>query len=148
RTWIKDCGYISPNQKKLTTIQQTLLHAAQDRRPSVAWKNVVMKRYRDDLFLLAIHSETEDSINTRTFYEWDFKKSLNLPGIGKLHAIATKGEGLAFDIKHISVRFRQGGEIANLSKQSSRTLKNLFQEWKVLPWERNRIPLLFVEDKL
>ena len=44
----------------------------------------------------------------------------------------------------LSVRTRQGGERLRLAaKRPSRTLKNLFQEAGIPPWERDRLPLLY-----
>jgi tRNA(Ile)-lysidine synthase len=52
------------------------------------------------------------------------------------------------DIQHVRVRFRQGGEWLDLAKRGRHTLKNLLQEWQVLPWERDRIPLIYVGERL
>ncbi|KTD44726.1 tRNA lysidine(34) synthetase TilS [Legionella parisiensis] len=47
----------------------------------------------------------------------------------------------------IFVQFRQGGEEFFLHGQTKR-LKKLFQEWGVPPWLRERIPLIYFNDKL
>lgn len=47
----------------------------------------------------------------------------------------------------IFVRFRQGGEEFFLNGQTKR-LKKLFQEWGVPPWLRERVPLIYFNDKL
>ena len=53
------------------------------------------------------------------------------------------------DIKNLTVRFRQGGERCYFQeRQCHLSLKNLLQEWKVPPWERDRLPLLYVADVL
>jgi len=47
------------------------------------------------------------------------------------------------------VRFRQGGEVIRPAGRSQHhALKKLFQEAGVPPWERDRIPLLYLEGKL
>ena len=44
----------------------------------------------------------------------------------------------------MQVRLRSGGERLQLDpRRPRRTLKNLFQEAGVPPWERERLPLLF-----
>jgi tRNA(Ile)-lysidine synthase len=50
-------------------------------------------------------------------------------------------------IRQVAVGFRQGGEVMLLAGRGRRTLKNLFREWRIPPWERDRLPLLFVEEK-
>ena len=63
--------------------------------------------------------------------------------------VLTLGNGLRTDLTDITIRFRQGGEVCRLpNRDCSHSLKKLFWEWKVLPWERERIPLIFVADKL
>jgi tRNA(Ile)-lysidine synthase len=47
------------------------------------------------------------------------------------------------------VRLRSGGERLQLdARRPRRTLKNLFQEAGIPPWERGRLPLLFSGDEL
>ena len=47
------------------------------------------------------------------------------------------------------MRLRSGGErLQPDPKRPRRTLKNLFQEAGVPPWERERLPLLFCGDEL
>jgi len=49
----------------------------------------------------------------------------------------------------VEVRYRQGGEyIQPYGKSHKCELKKLFQEKGILPWQRNRIPLIYIEDKL
>ena len=45
------------------------------------------------------------------------------------------------------MRFRTGGEVLKLHGQTKR-LKALFQTWGVPPWERDKIPLIFVDNTL
>ena len=71
-----------------------------------------------------------------------------LPCIGMLKTCPVKGAGLRSDITNVSVRFRQGGEMLDLPARGRHTLKNLFQEWNVLPWERDSMPLIFAGETL
>ena len=53
------------------------------------------------------------------------------------------------EISSLSVRFRVGGEIIKpRGRGCSKDLKTLFQEAGVLPWRRNRIPLIYHNDQL
>lgn len=47
----------------------------------------------------------------------------------------------------ITVKFRQGGERFILRGQT-KELKKLFQEWKVPIWQRERIPLIYINNEL
>jgi tRNA(Ile)-lysidine synthase len=45
--------------------------------------------------------------------------------------------------------FRQGGESIQLVGHAHhKSLKHLYQEWAIPPWERMHVPLLFVGDEL
>lgn len=134
RTWLINQGYLVPDTAKLRTIQTTVLNAKPDRFPRAVWQKAEIRRYRDDLYVMACLPE----LHVQSTYEWDLSKPLALPGIGTL--IASK-----FQSQFASLRFRQGGEMLSFPNRRSHTLKNLFQEWGVPPWERNRIPLIFVD---
>lgn len=144
RSWIQQLEHPIPDARKIESIINNVLTAAWDRLPCISWKETELRRYRDDLYLMVPLSEHD----TQKRYSWDLIKPLALSGIGVLHSSSIYGRGLRADIKQVSVRFRQGGEIAALPERGCHTLKNLLQEWDVLPWERNRIPLIFVEKKL
>jgi len=50
---------------------------------------------------------------------------------------------------HIQVRFRQGGELLRpAGRREHHSLKHLFQEAGVPPWERARVPLIYRDDAL
>ena len=55
------------------------------------------------------------------------------------------------DIKDakIIIRYRHGGEkIYSNSLKQSKSIKQLFQEHNVLPWLRNKVPLIYINEKL
>ncbi|HHF7367018.1 TPA: tRNA lysidine(34) synthetase TilS [Legionella bozemanae] len=81
--------------------------------------------------------------------EWSaFPLPLVIPdaSINLLAKKAKQGLVIPADAK-VFVRFRQGGEEFSLHGQTKR-LKKLFQEWGVPPWLRERIPLIYFNDKL
>jgi tRNA(Ile)-lysidine synthase len=85
--------------------------------------------------------------------QWDGRRELLLPaGLGVLRARAALGEGIAarhFARQDATVRGRTGGErMRPAQDRPRRTLKNLLQETAVPPWERERMPLLFIGDAL
>lgn len=144
RIWLQQLGMPLPDRQKLMAIQTTVLEAAPDRFPRVAWQDVEVRRYRDDLYALKampVHDAAQ-------VVAWAVDDVLTLPGVGELRMVAQQGAGLRADIKQITVRFRAGGEQAQVEKRGRLYLKNLWQEWQVPTWERARIPLLYVEGEL
>lgn len=61
------------------------------------------------------------------------------------------GQGLGIDrakLQQVLVKYRQGGEELQLPGRPNKSLKKLFQEYKLAPWLRARVPLLYVGDTL
>jgi tRNA(Ile)-lysidine synthase len=81
---------------------------------------------------------------------WNGERSLPLPALGgELRFRRARGKGIALAHQPLDVRLRSGGERLQLdARRPRRTLKNLFQEAGIPPWERGRLPLLFSGDEL
>jgi tRNA(Ile)-lysidine synthase len=82
---------------------------------------------------------------------WNGERRLELPALGgELRFRRARGQGI--DERHakgLTVRLRAGGErLQPDARRPRRTLKNLFQEAGVPPWERERLPLLCRGDEL
>lgn len=52
RVWIEQQGYTLPDTNKIHSIQKSVLSAARDRNPCVAWRGAEVRRYLDDLFII------------------------------------------------------------------------------------------------
>lgn len=144
RTWIHHLGYSLPDAKKLEAILSTVLTAGCDRMPCVNWRLAEVRRYRDDLYMMACLPSHDATLSV----EWNLNQPTMQIGNSVLRASLVQGRGLRADIQHVQLRFRQGGEVAEMAGRGHHTLKNLFQEWDVPPWERDRIPLVYVKEKL
>ena len=75
---------------------------------------------------------------------WKGERKLAIPELGgELRFRRARGKGIAASARPLSVRLRAGGErLQPDPRRPRRTLKNLFQEAGVPPWERDRLPLL------
>ena len=145
RAWMAELGIPLPDAKKMDAICRSVLLAANDRMPCIKWgRNIELRRFRDDLYLLRSSAVTARNDT----YVWNPRQTLDLPGIGLLAARRAKGQGLMLGDATISVRFRKEGEIVSIAGRGRLSLKNLFQEWQIPPWERYNVPLLFVGDRL
>lgn len=144
RSWINRFHFPLPNTKKMQTILDTVLLAAWDKTPCVQWGSIILRRHRDDLYLLS-DSPAFDASRT---YTWNFSDTLSVCGWGKLFVRPVMGRGFSSVISEVTVRYRQGGEKIDIPLRGRRTLKNLFQEWQLPPWERDRVPLIYVGNEL
>jgi tRNA(Ile)-lysidine synthase len=65
--------------------------------------------------------------------------------------LAEETVGLGFSKKlvdKVQIRFRQGGETFIMSGRPRKSLKKIFQEARIEPWLRPRIPLIYCKDEL
>lgn len=148
RHWLHMSGFPLPDHRHLQRIYDEVLIAAPDSNPLVSWGGVEVRRYRDGLYVMAALPPAPSGL-----FSWDISAPLELPGAaGSLTASRGEGTGLAVERlagHRIEVGFRAGGERCRPSGRHERhELKKLLQEQGVPPWERERLPLLFVDGEL
>jgi tRNA(Ile)-lysidine synthase len=84
---------------------------------------------------------------------WTGADTLNWPALNATFTLSpVKGQGIGLaklQRAPLSWRYRQGGEsLRPFVNSATRTLKNLLQEQRVLPWLRDRLPLLYCGEAL
>ncbi len=148
RHWLQVAGYPLPDSRHLQCLSDEVLPAKPDGMPLVEWGGAQVRRYRDDLYVMAPLPPVPVSA-----LPWDLTAPLPLPGgTGMLTAQSREGKGLAAERLigcRVEVRFRAGGEHCRpAGRHESHELKKLLQEQGIPPWERARLPLLFVDSEL
>ena len=148
RRWISWNGYQVPSTKQLEHIFKNVLQASEDAVPEMRCGQAEIRRFRQQLFLV---SPLPHPDNTQRVF-WDLHSPLTLPyDLGKLMMYKVKGIGLSaeLDATKINVRFRCGGErFCPAGREGTQSLKKLFQEWNIPPWQRDCIPLIYYADEL
>lgn len=149
RCWIRARGFRVPSAKQLELLLTQLESEPRTRHAAIRWRGAELRRYRD---FLVLRADTALPAMAGAVI-WDGARPLLLPSIGRqLHLAPAQGRGLArarLNGATFSVRFRQGGEVCRLpGRMHHHTLKKLLQEAGVPPWERERLPLLYVRDEL
>lgn len=139
RAYLKGKGLRAPSEAKLLEMLKQLGSGS----AAIAHDGVVFRRYREKLF--PEKEKIRSPFKPRT---WNGESRLSLPALGgELRFRRVRGRGIASGLikgKPLQVRLRSGGErLKPDARRPSRTLKNLFQEAGVPPWERERLPLLF-----
>jgi tRNA(Ile)-lysidine synthase len=148
RHWIAELGAPLPSSKKLARVEREAVHGRPDTNPLIVWGGWEVRRYRDRLRL----GRPLPELHRSEPLAWRDPSELTLPGgLGRL--IAESGEaGLdpaRWSNAEVEVRFRRGGERCRpRGHPHHRPLKKLFQEWGVPPWERERIPLIYLDGEL
>ena len=149
RYWIKKSGLPLPDTVHLQRIINEVLPAAIDGMPCVSWMGAEIRRYRDRLCVMAPLSPHNNS----RIHVWDMTMTLFMDeGGGTLKTIPVVGRGIKqslCQISKITVGFRQGGERCRLTGRShTHRLKKLLQEYGIPPWQRERIPLIYLDGNL
>lgn len=149
RYWIARRELLLPAQQHLVEIHK-LLNSAPDAKPEVSWGPVgkcagggSFFRYQNRLYLgcRLNYALDQDAI----YQKWDGVSKLTL-GNFSLAGKAAK-QGLQQADYHIL--FREGGERCQpAQRDNSQTLKKLLQEYRLEPWLRDSVPLIFRGQQL
>jgi tRNA(Ile)-lysidine synthase len=145
RAFLKERGLRAPSEAKLVEMLKQLGSAS----AAIPHDGVVFRRYREKLFL--VKQETRSPAFKPQ--AWNGEAKLSLPALGgELRFRRVSGQGIDSSLLQthdFHVRLRSGGErLRPDAGRPSRTLKNLFQEAGVPPWERERLPLLYCGGRL
>jgi len=149
RHWISEQGFRVPDTARLDRVLDEVLTAAGDRMPLVHWEGAEVRRYRDGLYLLRPLPPHDPELRL----DWDGNTRLRLPeGLGVLATRPARGGGIDRELwrrSPLQVGFRRGGERCRpAGRRHTRSLKTLLQEHGVVPWMRDRIPLVFLDGRL
>jgi tRNA(Ile)-lysidine synthase len=129
REFLRAGGARAPDARRLDEMLRQVLGASADARVEIEHDGRVLRRYRGELAVLPAAAAQGEVV---------------------FHACVGAGiDAARMRAKPVTVRRREGGERMRLAaNRPSRTLKNLFQEAGVPPWERDRLPLLYCGDEL
>ena len=145
--WLSILNLEKPGSKHINEIFKSLINSSSDKSPCVNWKDTEVRRYRDFLYA----SKTIRKHDKNEKISWDTNLPLEIQG-EKLIAMETQGKGIlrsSVEGADITVQYRNGGEkIYSNSFPNSKTIKRLFQERGVLPWFRDSVPLIYINEEL
>lgn len=146
-SWLRNLDYPVPNSRIMENIITQLVNASWDSEACIRWNDAEIRRYRDKIYAMRPLS-THDPDITHT---WNVNEPLKVAS-GILSARKVTGEGIDTTLVRndiVMVKYRHGGEhIQPYGKAHRCELKKLFQEIGMPPWLRDRIPLIYLEDKL
>ncbi|HHJ35389.1 MAG TPA: tRNA lysidine(34) synthetase TilS [Gammaproteobacteria bacterium] len=148
RYWIMVTLEKQPTRNLLEELENALINSRQDASPDIAFSGYTFKKFQGNLYLI----RQDDKHEVQDALYWRPSSSLVLPGLNiQLDVLMPVAGGLNKKLldESLHVCFRQGGEKFHpAGRQHSRSLKKLFQEAEVPPWERDVIPLVYSGDEL
>jgi tRNA(Ile)-lysidine synthase len=155
RYWIKDSlindarsPVHTPTRNLLLEVERTLIQSMNDSNPVLNFSDYQFRRFQDVLYLMYAPVDGTEVADI----SWDTSQVLELPALNC--RLLVKGDiknGLDKKLlgEKLMISFRKGGEhLHPVSRHHSRSLKKLFQEAGVAPWDRETIPLLYYGDEL
>ena len=145
--WLNKLNLDLPAAKHMNNIIHEIINIDTDKSPCINWTNVELRRYRDLLYA----GKKMSNIDIESVIMWDISKPVSFLE-ETLSAQIVTGNGLSehkTKNSKLEIRHRQGGEKINpVNLNHSKTIKQLFQENGVLPWFRDRIPLIYIDENL
>lgn len=148
RFWFDQLELPSPPAHKLEQVFTDVLAAGTDRNPRVNWQGAELRRFRGRLYAMAPLPEAP----ARELRLRPGSTQHLGAGLGNLSLLAADGEGLRAALcpaDGFRIGFRSGGEVCRpTGRAHRRPLKKWLQEFAVLPWMRERLPLIYAGDEL
>jgi len=146
RWWLRSSGLRPPPAGRLATALHAFLEARRDGAPCLRWGDGELRRYRGRLYALpplVHHPVPAPAASAEALLDLG-------PGLGRFGLVAGEEGGLcARRAASAAFRFRAGGESLRPHPDRPRKrLKDLCQESGIVPWMRDRLPLVYVEDRL
>jgi tRNA(Ile)-lysidine synthase len=145
RAFLKHKGLRAPSEAKLVEMLKQLTASAP--AALIEHDGVRLRRYRDQVTL---EKPAAPSGAFRPL-AWRGERRVPLPALGgELRFRRVRGAGIDPSVAgDFQIRLRSGGErLQPDPRRPRRSLKNLFQEAGVAPWQRRRLPLLYCGNEL
>jgi tRNA(Ile)-lysidine synthase len=145
RAWLEECGLPLPSARTLAALRRDLWQAAADRIPCARWQDARVYRYRGRLYA----DRARDP--PAAVAQWPIGQGLTLGADGRLELAVSVGRGLsrARLPDRLQLRPREGGEtFLPAGHTQHRPLRKWLQERGVLPWLRDRVPLVYAGEEL
>lgn len=145
RWWLRRQGLRPPPAARLAAAMPSFFEARRDAAPCLCWDDGEVRRYRGRLYALAPLPAALPPANAVNGTVLDLGT-----GLGRLELVPGTDGGLAEpQPAAVSIRFRAGGEsLRPHPGRPRKRLKDLCQEAGVVPWMRDRLPLVFVGERL
>ena len=149
RYFLAGRGVSMPGAEQLDEALRQALTAKQDARVLIRLGDAELRRFENRLHVVAVLR----GLPARYGHRWGGKDELALPELGGVLTMKpVRGAGISLACLHgrpVTIGVRRGGErLQPDCRRPRRSLKNLLQEARVPPWERERLPLLFCGREL
>jgi len=143
---LRELGLSTPTAVQLEHILNEVIPARVDAQPLVSWAGASVRRYRNGLYLLP--ENLADAVESESLSGAVLKLGI---GLGTLHFESGADIGISSELfgGGLTIKPRAGGEEIQLQGQAhTRKLKKLLQDEGIVPWMRDRLPLVYSGERL
>ncbi|WP_299787697.1 tRNA lysidine(34) synthetase TilS [uncultured Shewanella sp.] len=174
RGYIDHLGFAPLSQVQLEQVLSQLLDAKSDAKVELRLGDTLIRRFKDRAYISSVKREQSGQVEVSRL-ELDLCPLLSsapvqpeevsrvqndeaglffrLSGVKSLRVFRTvNGDRVRLPEadERVSVRFNIGGSTrcAPHNRQKGRELKKLWQEYGIPPWERDRVPFIFYDERL
>lgn len=147
RQWFHRLGLRMPRRQVLQQILEQVAGARADADPVISTQGRLIRRYRQRLFCL----KPPPLISGADFVLQSGVMSFQVAD-GLNYEVQPSDSGISAELwarSTVTINFRTGGETIRLpGREGAHSLKKLYQEAGIPPWERQLIPLIYLDGKL
>lgn len=148
REWMNHLNLRMPSMKVLDSILGDICLARSDANPVVQFEGCTIRRYQNRLYRV-LECEKTDCL---TELKWlNIEQALVLSDNTQLSVMSSEN-GIAMrylNDAQVCIKYRSGGEKIGLPRRSGRhSLKKLYQEANIPPWQRERLPLIYIDGQI
>ncbi|MBI5429044.1 MAG: tRNA lysidine(34) synthetase TilS [Nitrosomonadales bacterium] len=149
RYFLHRSGALMPQAVQLDDMLGQLCGARQDAAVCITYGNFEVRRYQGRVHVLHAMGAFDPDL----VLAWRDEVKLDWPVLhAQLHFRRTAGSGISLEKLSrapVTLRLRHGGEtLRPHPNAATRSLRNLLQEHRIPPWQRDRLPLLYCGDEL
>jgi tRNA(Ile)-lysidine synthase len=145
---LRRAGLPLPGAARLAAILDHVVPAREDAQPVVRWSGAEMRRYRGKLYILPSPGGASPASGGPKLGDAPLELGQSMGSL-ELAAGAPLGLSEAVIERGLTVHCRRGGEEIKLPGQThTRKLKKLLQENGIVPWMRDRLPLVYSGEQL
>ncbi|AIR65301.1 tRNA lysidine(34) synthetase TilS [Cedecea neteri] len=145
RRWLSLHRAAMPSRASLQRLWQEVALSREDANPRLRLGEHEIRRFQGELYWVPLLN-----VDREKSYLWPAPyRPLNLPGLGMI-SLSEKGMAMRApeEGEIVSLRFKASGLLYIVGRDKGRTLKKIWQELRIPPWERDATPLLFYGEKL
>jgi len=146
RQWFDFLDLKMPSHNFVQRILNDVMAARVDSSPILTGHGVNIRRYRTKLYAMT------HVLTGFEWCEWEHEKTTLTLSNQQILAIQSADCGISHAVWHaatITVKMRRGGETLALpNRDGHHELKKLFQEANIPPWQRENMPLIYLNGEL